>query len=72
MWIFTVNGFFTVIQDRKDPNYVWLRSRLREDIERNFPGVEVRSTRVPTTSTGPSCPVSRSPSGCSSWPWRTT
>jgi hypothetical protein len=39
MWIFTVNGFFTVIQDRKDPNYVWLRSRLREDIERNFPGV---------------------------------
>lgn len=39
MWIFTVNGFFTVIQDRKDPAYVWLRSRLREDIERNFPGV---------------------------------
>jgi hypothetical protein len=41
MWIFTVNGFFTVIQDRKDPSYVWLRARLREDIERNFPGVEV-------------------------------
>lgn len=41
MWIFTVNGFFTVIQDRKDPAFVWLRSRLREDIERNFPGVEV-------------------------------
>lgn len=41
MWIFTVNGFFTIIQDRKDPNYVWLRARLREDIERNFPGVEV-------------------------------
>lgn len=39
MWIFTVNGFFTVIQDRKDANYVWLRARLREDIERNFPGV---------------------------------
>jgi hypothetical protein len=42
MWIFTVNGFFTVIQDRKDPAFVWLRSRLREDIERNFPGVEVQ------------------------------
>lgn len=41
MWIFTVNGFFTVIQDRKNPNYVWLRARLREDIERNFPGVTV-------------------------------
>jgi hypothetical protein len=39
MWIFTVNGFFTIIQDRKDANYVWLRARLREDIERNFPGV---------------------------------
>jgi hypothetical protein len=42
MWIFTVNGFFTIIQDRKDANYVWLRARLREDIERNFPGVEVQ------------------------------
>jgi hypothetical protein len=41
MWIFTVNGFFTIIQDRKDANYVWLRARLREDIERNFPGVTV-------------------------------
>jgi hypothetical protein len=41
MWLFTVNGFFTIIQDRKDANYVWLRARLREDIERNFPGVEV-------------------------------
>src|SRR3954463_12252560 len=42
MWIFTVNGFFTIIQDRKDANFVWLRARLREDIERNFPGIEVQ------------------------------
>jgi hypothetical protein len=41
MWIFTVNGFFTFVIDRKDPDYVWLRARLREDLERNFPGVKV-------------------------------
>lgn len=41
MWIFTVNGFFTFVVDRKDPDMVWLRSRLREDLERNFPGVTV-------------------------------
>jgi hypothetical protein len=41
MWIFTVNGFFTFVIDRKDPDMVWLRARLREDLERNFPGVTV-------------------------------
>jgi len=41
MWIVTDKGFFSFVVDRKDPNYLWLRARLREDLERNFPGVEV-------------------------------
>jgi hypothetical protein len=39
MWIFTVKGFFTFVTDRKDPSYLWLRARMREHIEDNFPGV---------------------------------
>lgn len=39
MWIVTERGFFTFVTDRKDPNYLWLRARMREHIEDNFPGV---------------------------------
>lgn len=39
MWIFTVNGFFTFVTDRKNPEYLWLRARMREHLEDNFPGV---------------------------------
>lgn len=41
MWIITEHGFFTFVTDRKDPNYVWLRARVRADLEQNFPGVTV-------------------------------
>jgi len=41
MWIFTEHGFFTFVVDRKDPSYVWLRARMREHLEDNFPGIEV-------------------------------
>jgi len=41
MWIFTEHGFITFVVDRKDSNYVWLRARMREHLEENFPGIEV-------------------------------
>lgn len=41
MWIITEHGFFTFVTDRKDPSMVWLRARVRSDLEQNFPGVEV-------------------------------
>lgn len=41
MWIVTEYGFFTFVTDRKNPDYLWLRARVREDLERNFPGVKV-------------------------------
>lgn len=40
MWIFTTKGFFTFVTDRKDPDYLWLRARMQEHIEDNFPGVK--------------------------------
>jgi len=41
MWIITEHGFISFVVDRKDSNVLHLRARLREDLERNFPGVAV-------------------------------
>ncbi|HEX8321680.1 hypothetical protein [Longimicrobium sp.] len=41
MWVVTEHGFFTFVTDRKDPEYLWLRARVREDLEGNFPGITV-------------------------------
>lgn len=34
MWLFTGHGFFSVVMDDKDPNRVYVRARLREDINK--------------------------------------
>lgn len=41
MWIVTDKGFFSFVVDNKDPNYLWLRARVREDLARNFPDAEI-------------------------------
>jgi hypothetical protein len=41
MWIVTDRGFFSFVVDRKDSSQLWLRARVREDLARNFPGVEI-------------------------------
>jgi hypothetical protein len=41
MWIVTEHGFFTFVTDRKDPEYLWLRARVRKHLEDNFPGIVV-------------------------------
>lgn len=41
MWIVTDKGFFSFVVDRKDPDYLWLRARVREDLARNFPDAEI-------------------------------
>lgn len=34
MWLFTVDGFFSAVQDRDDPERIIVRGRVREDLER--------------------------------------
>lgn len=34
MWIFNVDGFFSAVEDRKNPVYVIVRARYREDLEK--------------------------------------
>ena len=43
MWLFTTQGFYSVVADRDDPERVLVRARAREDIEalrRQIPGIE--------------------------------
>ena len=34
MWVFNVDGFFSVVQSDRDPELVMVRARFREDLER--------------------------------------
>lgn len=34
MWVFTNSAFVSVVQDRDDPKYVWVRGRVKGDVER--------------------------------------
>lgn len=41
MWIVTDKGFFSFVVDRKNPDMLWLRARVREDLALNFPDAEI-------------------------------
>lgn len=41
MWIATVNGFLSIVQDRHDANLLQVRARVAQDITANFPTAEV-------------------------------
>lgn len=34
MWLFTVDGFYSAVSDSSDPSVVWVRARVKEDLER--------------------------------------
>lgn len=34
MWIHTLDGFFSAVADRSDPDFILVRARLRSDLER--------------------------------------
>jgi hypothetical protein len=36
MWIFTKDGFFSIVQHKDSPDYLMVRARVREDIQRAF------------------------------------
>jgi hypothetical protein len=41
MWVFVRNSFLSVVEDEKDSRVLVVRSRIRGDIERLFPGARV-------------------------------
>ncbi len=46
MWIFTLDGFFSAVQDRNDPGQIMVRSRLRVDLEKMLARLEMKETEI--------------------------
>lgn len=46
MWVFLSGSFLSIVAHNDRPSYLMVRARLRGDIERVFPHVEVRETPV--------------------------
>ncbi len=44
MWLFLIDGFFSVVRDRADPKKLLVRARRREHLETHFPGHEIHET----------------------------
>lgn len=44
MWVFLNDAMFSFVQDRKDKKKLVCRARVRGDIEKVFPGADVKET----------------------------
>lgn len=42
MWLFTRDGFFSIVEDKTNENNLLVRARVKGDLEKLFPGIEVR------------------------------
>jgi hypothetical protein len=55
MWLFTTQGFYSVVEDRDDADRVLVRARAREDLEalkRQIPDLEIHETPPPAHDYG--------------------
>jgi hypothetical protein len=46
MWIFTLDGFFSAVQDKTDPGRIMVRSRVREDLEKMLARLDMKETEI--------------------------
>jgi hypothetical protein len=46
MWLFTLDGFYSAVQDKKDERIIWVRTRVREDLVRLIETYEVNSSPI--------------------------
>ena len=46
MWIFTLDGFYSAVQDKSDKDLIWVRSRVKEDLTRLIDTYEVNASEI--------------------------
>jgi hypothetical protein len=49
MWLYTQHGFYAIVEDRYDPEYLWVRARQRRDMEilvRDFMDESVKTDEI--------------------------
>lgn len=44
MWLFAKHGFFSIVMDRDNPDYLLVRARIKGDIENYWPDAEIKFT----------------------------
>lgn len=46
MWLYTVNGFYSAVQDQNDAERIMVRARKREDLEAMLEVLELQDVRI--------------------------
>ena len=46
MWIFTLDGFFSAVQDKDDASRIMVRSRIKEDLANILVRLETQDTKI--------------------------
>lgn len=44
MWVFNTKGFFSIVEDKRNRNFLYVRARVRDDLERMLPGAKIQET----------------------------
>lgn len=50
MWLFTLNGFYSAVQDRYDDRIIWVRARVEDDLKRLIQTYDVSTTGITVDS----------------------
>ena len=53
MWIYSTKGFYSIVENRDNPNQVIIRARLKKDIDnlkRIFDSLKLRTTKITVSS----------------------
>lgn len=53
MWVYTTKGFFSIVEDRDNPDQVIIRARLKKDIDnlkRIFDSLKLRAKKIAVNS----------------------
>lgn len=46
MWLFTLDGFYSAVQDTSDSNIIWVRARVEDDLKRLVETYAVSATDI--------------------------
>jgi hypothetical protein len=46
IWIFTLDGFFSAVQDKDDPGRIMVRSRIKEDLENMLARLAIQDVEI--------------------------
>jgi len=46
MWLFTIDGFYSAVQDKDRNDVIWIRARVKDDLSRLVTTYDVHATEI--------------------------